>query len=123
MTRLKEVLDQVEDRYDYCFIDCPPGVGINVLNVLAAANDVIIPIKADKNALDGMEELTEVIEEVRPYNLGLSLVKCLVTMFTNDIEVVKGEEALQKSTYSTFYTHIRHSKKVNAWTFERERAW
>lgn len=66
-----------------------------------------------------MEELTEVIEEVRPYNPGLSMVKCLVTMFTNDIEVVKGEEALQKSTYSTFYTHIRHSKKVNAWTFEK----
>lgn len=40
MTRLKEVLQQVEDRYDYCFIDCPPGVGINVLNALVAANDV-----------------------------------------------------------------------------------
>lgn len=37
----------------------------------------------------------------------------------NGIALVKGEEALQKSTYSTFYTHIRHSKKVNAWTFEK----
>ena len=111
VAKLKDVLQQVEDRYDYCFIDCPPGVGINVLNALAAANDVIIPIKADKNALDGMEELTEVIEEVRPYNPGLSLVKCLVTMFTNDIEVVKGEEALQKSEYSTFTTHIRYRKE------------
>ena len=119
MTKLKDVLQQVEDRYDYCFIDCPPGVGINVLNALVAANDVIIPIKADKNALDGMEELTEVIEEVRPYNPGLSLVKCLVTMFTNDISVVKGEEALQKSEYSTFTTHIRYSKKVIDWTYEK----
>ena len=57
-------------------------MGINVLNALAAANDVIIPIKADKNALDGMEELAEVIEEMKPYNPGLKLVKCLVTMFT-----------------------------------------
>lgn len=122
LTRLKEVLSQVEDRYDYCFIDCPPGVGINVLNALAAANDVIIPIKADKNALDGMEELTEVIEEIRPYNPGLSMVKCLVTMFTNDIDVVKGEEALQKSEYSTFSTHIRFSKRVNSWTYEKGRS-
>ena len=68
IVRLKDVLDQVEDQYDYCFIDCPPGVGINVLNALAAAEDVIIPIKVDKDALDGMEELTEVIEEIRPYN-------------------------------------------------------
>lgn len=119
LTRLTEVLSQVEDRYDYCFIDCPPGVGINVLNALVAAKDVIIPIKADKNALDGMEELTEVIEEIRPYNPGLSLVKCLVTMFTNDIDVIKGEEALQKSEYSTFNTHIRFSKRVNSWTYEK----
>lgn len=119
LTRLREVLRQVGDHYDYCFIDCPPGVGINVLNALAAAKDVIIPIKADKNALDGMEELTEVIEEIRPYNPDLSMVKCLVTMFTNDIDVVKGEEALQKSEYSTFSTHIRFSKRVNSWTYEK----
>lgn len=99
-----------------------PAVGINVLNALAAADDVIIPIKADKNALDGMEELTEVIEEIRPYNPGLSLVKCLVTMFTNDISVVKGEEALQKSEYSTFNTHIRYSKKVVDWTYEKRKS-
>ena len=116
------MLDQVEEQYDYCLIDCPPGVGINVLNALAAADDVIIPIKADKNALDGMEELTEVIEEIRPYNPGLSLVKCLVTMFTNDISVVKGEEALQKSEYSTFNTHIRYSKKVVDWTYEKRKS-
>ena len=117
-----DVLDQVEEQYDYCLIDCPPGVGINVLNALAAADDVIIPIKADKNALDGMEELTEVIEEIRPYNHGLSLVKCLVTMFTNDISVVKGEEALRKSEYSTFNTHIRYSKKVVDWTYEKRKS-
>ena len=45
IVRLKDVLDQVEEQYDYCLIDCPPGVGINVLNALAAADDVIIPIK------------------------------------------------------------------------------
>ena len=69
-----------------------------------------------------MEELTEVIEEIRPYNPGLSMVKCLVTMFTNDISVVKGEEALQKSNYSTFNTHIRYSKKVVDWTYEKRKS-
>lgn len=69
-----------------------------------------------------MEELTEVIEEIRPYNPGLSLVKCLVTMFTNDISVVKGEEALRKSEYSTFNTHIRYSKKVVDWTYEKRKS-
>jgi len=122
LTRLKDALSQVEGNYDYCFIDCPPGVGINVLNALAAAHDVIIPIKPDKNALDGMEELTDVIEEIKPYNPGLHMVKCLVTMFTKDIEIIKGEEALQQSEYSTFNTHIRYSKRVNAWTYEERKS-
>ena len=53
--RIRNILNQVEEEYDYCIIDCHPSVGIEVLNALAAAEDIIIPIKADKNALDGIQ--------------------------------------------------------------------
>lgn len=118
MGRIRNILSQVEDEYDYCIIDCHPGVGIEVLNALAAADDIIIPIKADKNALDGMEELDDIIQEIKPYNEKLKSVRCLVTMYTKDIDVIKGEEALRASKYDVFNTHIRHSKKVTAWTYE-----
>lgn len=118
MGRIRHVLNQVEEDYDYCIIDCHPGVGIEVLNALAAAEDIIIPIKADKNALDGMEELDDIIQEIRPYNEKLESVRCLVTMYTKDIDVIKGEEALRNSKYDVFNTHIRYSKKVTAWTYE-----
>jgi len=122
ITRLRDALRQVEGEYDYCLIDCPPGVGINVLNALAAADDVMIPIKIDKCALDGMEELAEVIEEIRQFNPSLKIIKCLVTMFTKDIAVIKGEDALKESKYSTFTTHIRYSKRVVDWTLEKKRS-
>ena len=118
MERIRNVLEQVQEEYDYCIIDCHPGVGIEGLNALAAADDIIIPIKADKNALDGMEELDDVIQEIKPYNEKLKSVRCLVTMYTNDIDVIKGEEALRSSKYDVFATHIRYSKKVTAWTYE-----
>lgn len=118
MGRIRHVHNQVEEDYDYCIIDCHPGVGIEVLNALAAAEDIIIPIKADKNALDGMEELDDIIQEIRPYNEKLESVRCLVTMYTKDIDVIKGEEALRNSKYDVFNTHIRYSKKVTAWTYE-----
>lgn len=118
MERIRNVLEQVQEEYDYCIIDCHPGVGIEGLNALAAADDIIIPIKADKNALDGMEELDDVIQEIKPYNEKLKSVRCLVTMYTNDIDVIKGEEALRNSKYDVFTTHIRYSKKVTAWTYE-----
>ena len=54
--RIRNILNQVEEEYDYCIIDCHPSVGIEVLNALAAAEDIIIPIKADKNALDGITD-------------------------------------------------------------------
>lgn len=106
--RIRNILEQVEEEYDYCIIDCHPSVGIEVLNALAAAEDIIIPIKADKNALDGMEELDDIIQEIRPYNEKLESVRCLVTMYTKDIDVIKGEEVLRNSKYDVFTTHIRH---------------
>lgn len=122
MERIKRLLMQVEDEYDYCIIDCHPGVGMEVLNALTAADDIIIPIKADKNALDGMEELDDIIQEIKPYNEKLKSVRCLVTMFTKDIDVIKGEEALRRSKYDVFDTHIRYSRKVTAWTYENKKS-
>lgn len=119
-TKLKNALEQVKTEYDYCLIDCPPGIGINVINALMAADDIISPIKIDRNSLDGMEELAEAVEEVRQYNRKLKGLKCLVTMFRNDSENVMGEKALNESGYDVFKTHIRYSRKVNAWTFEGE---
>lgn len=116
-TKLKNALSQIEAQYDYCLIDCPPGIGINVINALMAADDIIIPIKIDKNSLDGMQELAEAIEEAKDYNTNLQST-CLVTMYTKDIENVTGEKALKDSGYKVFQNHIRRSKKVNAWTFE-----
>ena len=94
----------------------PPERRDKVLNA-RQQKDIIIPIKADKNALDGMEELDDIIQEIRPYNEKLESVRCLVTMYTKDIDVIKGE-VLRNSKYDVFTTHIRHNKKVTAWTYE-----
>lgn len=56
-TILSEELERVKDNYDYCIIDCPPDINISVINALAAADEVIIPIKIDGYAFDGMMHL------------------------------------------------------------------
>ena len=40
--------------YDYVIIDNPPDMGINVINALMVTNDVIVPVKLDQWALDGL---------------------------------------------------------------------
>lgn len=50
MGRIRHVLNQVEEDYDYCIIDCHPGVGIEVLNALAAAEDIVYDCIEEENA-------------------------------------------------------------------------
>ncbi|EPZ61149.1 cobQ/CobB/MinD/ParA nucleotide binding domain protein [[Clostridium] sordellii ATCC 9714] len=79
--RLKRVLDKIEDKYDYCIIDCPPSLNMITINALVASDEVIVPIKIDKFALDGLEYLLESIDEIKEeFNPNLQFKGCFVTM-------------------------------------------
>lgn len=116
--RLRNALDQVSDDYDFCIIDNPPGIGMNVINALVCTHDVIIPIKVDKAAMDGMEELISFVGEVAEFNDRLSTVNGLVTVFYKSTEMMAGEIVLRRSPYSLFDTKIRYSRKVDSGSFE-----
>lgn len=118
ISRLKDCLLQVQDGYDYCIIDNPPGIGLNVINSLACTNDIIIPIKVDKYAMDGMQELFEVVEEMKGFNPDLKSVKCLITQAYKSVEVSYGITVLQNSKYNLYKSIIRRSTRVDSCTFE-----
>ncbi len=54
---LQSALAQVVEGYDYVLLDCPPHVGILLVNALVAADLVIIPIQTDFLALYGIRLL------------------------------------------------------------------
>ncbi len=62
---LKHFLQNVQTDYDYILIDCMPSLGILTVNVLAAANGVIIPVKAEKPSIRGLQQLLRTIGKVR----------------------------------------------------------
>lgn len=119
-TILKDELQEVEDAYDYCIIDCPPDINISVINALVAADEVIIPIKIDGYAFDGMDELEEQINNAKQLNPKLKFRGCLVTMFYNRDVCRQGEEWLQNQRYPVFKTHIRRTEKADEVTFTKE---
>ena len=114
-TIFRKALQQVETEYDFCIIDNAPDINISVINALVAAQEVIVPIKIDQFAFDGMEQLLEQFEDAREFNPNLNFLGCLVTSYNNNEVNNQGKEYLTK--YPMFHTHIRRTEKVDESTF------
>lgn len=118
-TRLRAAFKRISDEYDYCVIDCAPDINISTINALVASDDVIIPIKIDNFAFDGLAELKEQIDIVRDdLNPSLTLRGCFITSYQNNDVNKQGENWLRENNeYPVFNTHIRRTAKVDESTF------
>ena len=43
---LKTILREMEDKYDYAVLDCPPSISMLSINSLVAADSVLLPVEA-----------------------------------------------------------------------------
>lgn len=91
--RLKTVIDQSQDKYDYILIDCPPSLGLLTLNALVAANNVLIPLQCEFYAMEGLSHLMRTVQLVKDnLNDELAIQGIVLTMydrrnrFTDQIE-------------------------------------
>ena len=57
-------INGLKDRYDYILIDCPPTLGLLVINALCASDGVIIPFKADDFSHKGLENFYQVLGDI-----------------------------------------------------------
>ncbi|MFA5150178.1 MAG: AAA family ATPase [Candidatus Omnitrophota bacterium] len=64
-SRLREVLNNFKENYDYILIDCPPNLGILTINAIRAASEVIIPVEASRFSLEGLGQLISIVELVK----------------------------------------------------------
>ncbi|MDH7602800.1 MAG: AAA family ATPase [Armatimonadota bacterium] len=81
-TKLRQALSRVQDGYDFVIIDCPPSLGLLTVNVLTAAQYVILPIQCEYYALEGISQLLRTVELVRQHlNPRLEIAFVLLTMF------------------------------------------
>ena len=118
-TRFRSAFKRISDNYDYCVIDCAPDINISTINALVASDDVLIPIKIDKFAFDGLAELKDQIDNTREdLNPSLILRGCFVTSYQRNEVNRQGEEWLAaQNEYPLFETHIRRTEKVDESTF------
>ena len=91
---LKNVLRELENEYDYLFIDLPPSLGLLTINALTAAHNVLIPIQAEYYALEGLSDLMNTINRIKEhFNPILDIKGVLLTMYDERTNLSKQIEA------------------------------
>lgn len=105
------------DGTDFVIIDCPPSFTATSVAAIYAADDVVIPIKIDAFALNGMAQLMAQISSVQSIQPRIRIAGILVTMYHNAPAVVQGEDLLRRLHLPVFRTHIRRSDKADEATF------
>ena len=79
---LKDALEQIKEKYDYIFIDCPPSLELLTLNALCAADSVLVPVQCEYFALEGLTDLLGTIKTInKRLNKKLCLEGILMTMY------------------------------------------
>lgn len=79
---MKDKLKEIEDEYDYVFIDCPPSLGVLTINALSCADSVLIPIQCEFYALEGVSQLMNTVQLVKKsLNKKLDIEGVVMTMF------------------------------------------
>ncbi|MBW7932692.1 MAG: ParA family protein [Gemmatimonadaceae bacterium] len=79
---MRRGLERVADDYDFILIDCPPSLGLITLNMLAAADAVLIPLQCEYYALEGLSQLLNTVSLVQQgVNPSLGIDGVVLTMF------------------------------------------
>lgn len=75
------LLPEVVATYDYVLIDCLPSLGVLLINALAAADEMLIPVQTQKFSMDGLDSLMGLYQQIQStINPTLHLSGILPTM-------------------------------------------
>ena len=99
-TILKQYLNTLKDRYDYILLDGSPSLGMLTINMLAAADSVLVPVQAQYLSAKGLEQLLGTVSKVRrQINPKLRIEGVLLTMVDQRTNYAKELAELIRETY------------------------
>lgn len=65
---LKQVLQPIEQQFDYIILDCPPALSLITVNALTCSEYVLVPMEAQLFAMEGLEGVCDTIEQVQQFS-------------------------------------------------------
>lgn len=78
---IKHALELMSTEYDHVLIDCPPLLGVLMVNALAACEHLIIPVQTEFLAVKGLERMVRTLSMIGRANHRVPEYTILPTMF------------------------------------------
>lgn len=116
---LKRLLQPIESRYDFVFIDVGPSLGDQMVNAIVYADEIIIPVDTGDLSLDAMVRFIEFIDESRADGHTNAVISgILLTMRDNRSRYEREISDGIRATYGdlVFDTEIRRRVKIKEMT-------
>lgn len=80
--KLRDALDELDQRYDVIYIDTPPALNFYTRSALIAANGCLIPFDCDDFSRRALYALLENVQEIRTdHNRGLAVEGIVVNQY------------------------------------------
>lgn len=115
---LQDACKSLEDKYDIIIMDCPPGNGVLLGNVLSYANGIIMPITCDRFGIQGMTEFVDVMKQyIKRINPTLRILGVLIIKYKGRLSLTRELEdelipnLVSKMGTKLYETRIRESVK------------
>lgn len=112
---LKNRLEGQIDNFDYVIIDSPPSLSLMTINIMVAADKLLIPMQAEYYSLEGIATLVETYSRIKSsYNQNLSILGILITMFsgTNNLSREVSQNIRQNMDNLVFKTVIPRNVRL-----------
>ena len=62
---VKNAIEKVKDSFDFIIIDSPPALGMLTINIMTAADSILIPIQCEYYALEGLSQLINSVKSIK----------------------------------------------------------
>lgn len=112
---MRTALAPLRDEYDFIFIDCPPSLGLITLNMLSAADSVLIPLQCEYYALEGLSQLLNTVHRIQHgVNDSLTIAGVLLTMYDSRLNLSRQVAADAREYFgdSVFETMIPRNVRL-----------
>lgn len=103
---LKRFLERsdIMNQYDYVVIDSPPTLGLLVVNILCAAQGLLVPFKADDFSRKGLGHLNEVLEDIE--DMGVTQIPEVLAHIPNLVDARRKQESDDLSKITDSLSHL-----------------